>query len=165
MKLNLRHVDSRGRVNKMTLKFGILKGFRFDMVIGLYAVSFHFMEVIQDLHNESMEAVDPALAMLYGDPDTPVLSMISSSDTDGSQSSVVSNDNDSVVEAYLRNGLAMPHHQLHEQLLYGHMYDADPIYETRVSTKHTGAQKNISVIFSKFRHSTGSISPAFLTFM
>ena len=35
IKLNLRHVDSRGRVSKMTLKFGILKGLRFDMVIGL----------------------------------------------------------------------------------------------------------------------------------
>ena len=45
----MRHVDSRGRVRKMTLKFGILKGLRFDMVIGLYAISFHFMEVIQDL--------------------------------------------------------------------------------------------------------------------
>ena len=59
IKLNLRHVDSRGRVRKMTLKFGILKGLRFDMVIGLYAISFHFMEVIQDLLTlqlESMEA-------------------------------------------------------------------------------------------------------------
>ena len=49
IQLNLRHVDARGRMRLMTLKFGILRVLRFDMVIGLYAISFHFMEVIQDL--------------------------------------------------------------------------------------------------------------------
>jgi len=43
VQLSLRHVDSRGRMRLMTLKFGILKGLRFDMVIGLWAISFHFM--------------------------------------------------------------------------------------------------------------------------
>ena len=42
VQLSLRHVDSRGRMRLMTLKFGILKGLRFDMVIGLWAISFHF---------------------------------------------------------------------------------------------------------------------------
>ena len=56
--LNLRHVDSRGRVRYMTLKFGILKGLRFDMVIGLYAISFHFMEVIQDLLTLQLESIE-----------------------------------------------------------------------------------------------------------
>ena len=69
IQLNLRHVDSRGRIRLMTLKFGILGGLRFDMVIGLNAISFHFMEVIQDLLTfqlESIESTNPALAILYG---------------------------------------------------------------------------------------------------
>jgi hypothetical protein len=101
----------------MTLKFGILKVLRFDMVIGLYAISFHFMEVIQDLLTlqlESLEATDPALAMLYGDHEAPMLSTMSASDTDGSQSPTESSDTDSVVEAYLQHGLNMPHHVAHE---------------------------------------------------
>ena len=62
IQLNLRHVDSRGRMRLMTLKL------RFDMVIGLYAISFHFMEVIQDLLTlqlESLESKNPELALLY----------------------------------------------------------------------------------------------------
>jgi hypothetical protein len=127
VKLSLRHVDSRGRVRKMTLKFGILKGLRFDMVIGLYAISFHFMEVIQDLLTlqlESLEAADPALAVLYGSQETSVLTMINASDTDGSQSPTESSDTDSVVEDYLRNGFDM---RPLDQREYMVIYDADPV--------------------------------------
>ena len=66
IQLNLRHVDSRGRMRLMTLKFGLLRGLRFDMVIGLYAISFHFMELIQDLLTlqlELIESTNPALAI------------------------------------------------------------------------------------------------------
>ena len=45
----------------------------------------------------------------------------------GSQSPVVSSDNNSVVDAFRRDGLAMPHHLAHEELLYGHVCDADPV--------------------------------------
>ena len=58
----------------MTLKFGILKGLRFDKVIGLHAISFHFMEVIQDLLTLQLEAIEsknPELALLYGQPNNP----------------------------------------------------------------------------------------------
>ena len=70
--------------------------------------------------------------MLYSDPKAPVLSMMSSLEKDGSQSPVSSRDNDSVVETYLQDGLAIPHHQAQEQLLYGHVYDVDPIHENMV---------------------------------
>ena len=70
--------------------------------------------------------------MLYSDPKAPVLSMMSSLEKDGSQSPVSSRDNDSVVETYLEDGLAIPHHQAQEQLLYGHVYDVDPIHENMV---------------------------------
>ena len=88
------------------------------------------MEVIQDLLTlqlESMEAANPALAILYGEHVVPVLSMISGPDTDGSQSPAESSDTDSVVEAYLQHGLTMPHHLAHQQLEYGIIYDADPV--------------------------------------
>ena len=111
----------------MTLKFGILKGLRFDMVIGLYAISFHFMEVIQDLLTlqlESLEATDPALAVLYGNPESSVLTMMSASDTDGSQSPTESSGTDSVVADYLRNGFDM---RPLDQREYMVIYDADPV--------------------------------------
>jgi hypothetical protein len=63
----------------MTLNFGILKGYRFDMVIGLYAISFHFMEVIQDLLTlqlESLESKNSELAILYGKPQQSFLTMM-----------------------------------------------------------------------------------------
>ena len=33
----------------MKLKFGILKGLRVDIVIGLYVISIHFIDVMKDL--------------------------------------------------------------------------------------------------------------------
>ena len=90
VQLSMRHVDSRGRMRLMTLKFGILKGLRFDMVIGLYAISFHFMEVIQDLLTLQLEAIEsknPELALLYGQPQQSFLTMMSSPGTDDSRSS------------------------------------------------------------------------------
>ena len=90
VQLNLRHVDSRGRMRLMTLKFGILKGLRFDMVIGLYAISFHFMVVIQDLLTLQLEAIEsknPELSLLYGQPQQSSLAMMSSPETDDSRSS------------------------------------------------------------------------------
>ena len=89
VQLSLRHVDSRERMRLMTLKFGILKGYRFDMVIGLYAISFHFMEVIQDLLTlqlESLESKNSELAILYGKPQQSFLAMMWP-DTDDSRSS------------------------------------------------------------------------------
>jgi hypothetical protein len=74
----------------MTLKFGILKGLRFDMVIGLYAISFHFMEVIQDLLTLQLEAIEsknPELSLLYGQSQQSFLAMMSSPGTDDSRSS------------------------------------------------------------------------------
>jgi len=47
--LDIRHVDSRGNMRLMKLKFGILQGLRFDVVIGLYAISIHLMNVVRDL--------------------------------------------------------------------------------------------------------------------
>jgi len=79
VQLSLRHVDSRGSMRLMTLKFGILKGLRFDMVIGLYAISFHFMEVIQDLLTlqlEYLESKNSELAMLYGQHQQLFLAMM-----------------------------------------------------------------------------------------
>jgi len=67
----------------MTLKFGILKGLRFDMVIGLWAISFHFMEVIQELLTLQLESLE----LLYGQPQQSFLAMMSSPGTDDSRSS------------------------------------------------------------------------------
>ena len=146
VKLNLRHVDSRGRVRKMTLKFGILKGLRFDMVIGLYAISFHFMEVIQDLLTlqlESIEAADPALAVLYGNPVSSMLTMMSASDTDGSESPTKSSKTDSVVEDYLRNGFDM---RPLDQREYMVIYDADPVepYQPMMSAETARQAKRLA---------------------
>jgi len=47
--LDIRHVDERGRIRLMKFKFGILQGLRFNIVIGLYAISIHSMVVMQDL--------------------------------------------------------------------------------------------------------------------
>jgi hypothetical protein len=80
--LQVRHVDSRGVSRTMKLRFGLLEGLRFDVVIGLYAISLNFMEVMQDLLTiqlEHQEARTHTLAMLYGGP--PQLLMLSSVDT------------------------------------------------------------------------------------
>lgn len=47
--IEVRHVDSRGMTMALKLRFGILDGLRFDIVIGLYAIAMNFMEVMQDL--------------------------------------------------------------------------------------------------------------------
>ena len=80
--IEARHVDSRGVVRTIKLRVGILKGLRFDVVIGLYAISLNFMEVIQDLLTIQLahqEARTNTLARLYGGP--PQLLMLSSDDT------------------------------------------------------------------------------------
>jgi len=53
--LQVRHVDSRGVSRTMKLRFGLLEGLRLDVVIGLYAISLNFMEVMQDLLTIQLE--------------------------------------------------------------------------------------------------------------
>ena len=48
MIVNVRHVDSRGVTRCVKLRFGVLQGLRFDVVIGLYAIALNFMDVMQD---------------------------------------------------------------------------------------------------------------------
>jgi len=54
----------------MKLKFGILQGLRFDIVIGLYAISIHFMDVMQELLALQLEFLQPGtqqyVSMLHG---------------------------------------------------------------------------------------------------
>jgi hypothetical protein len=70
----------------MKLKFGILKGLRFDIVIGLYAISIHFMDVMQDLLALQLEFLKSGskqhLSVLHGQ--VLQLLMLSSDDTDAS---------------------------------------------------------------------------------
>ena len=80
--LDLRHVDDRGRIRLIKLKFGILKGLRFDIVIGLYAISIHFMDVMQDLLEFLKSGSKQHLSVLHGQ--VPQLLMLSSDDTDES---------------------------------------------------------------------------------
>ena len=84
--LDLRYVDDRGRIRLMKLKFGILKGLRFDIVIGLYAISIHFMDVMQDLLALQLEFLKSGskqhLSVLHGQ--VLQLLMLSSDDTDAS---------------------------------------------------------------------------------
>lgn len=47
--IEARHVDSRGVNRFIKLRFGVLLGVRFDVVIGLYAIALNFMKVMQDL--------------------------------------------------------------------------------------------------------------------
>ena len=75
--IDVRHVDSRGTTRILKLRFGVLDGLRFDIVIGLYAIAMNFMEVMQDLLTlqlEHQEAKTNNLAMLYGQQ--PCLLMI-----------------------------------------------------------------------------------------
>ena len=44
--IEARHVDSRGVTRTIKLRFGVLQGLRFDVVIGLYAIAMNFMEVM-----------------------------------------------------------------------------------------------------------------------
>ena len=91
--IEARHVDTRGVTRTIKLRFGILEGLRFDVVIRLYAIAINFMDVMQDLLTiqlEHQESQTHSLAMLYGT--TPHLLMINSSptsevETDDSRSS------------------------------------------------------------------------------
>ena len=80
--IEARHVDTRGVTRTIKLRFGILEGLRFDVVIRLYAIAINFMDVMQDLLTiqlEHQESQTHSLAMLYGT--TPHLLMINSSPT------------------------------------------------------------------------------------
>lgn len=81
--ITVRHVDSRGVTRSIKLRFGVLQGLRFDVVIGLYAIALNFMEVMQDLLTvqlEHQEAKTYTLAMLYGQQ--PQLLMLSGNNYD-----------------------------------------------------------------------------------
>ena len=69
----------------MKLKFGILQGLRFNIVIGLYAMSLHFMDVIQDLLALQLEFLQSwtqhHIPMLHGN--RPQLLMMCKIDSDG----------------------------------------------------------------------------------
>lgn len=67
--MEVRHVDSRGTTCTIKLRFGILEGLYFELVIGLYVIALNFMEVMQDLLTvqlEHQETKTQSLAMLYG---------------------------------------------------------------------------------------------------
>lgn len=53
--IDVRHVDSRGTTRILKLRFKVLDGLRFDIVIGLYAIAMNFMEVMQDLLTLQLE--------------------------------------------------------------------------------------------------------------
>ena len=81
--IEARHIDSRGVNRTIKLRFGVLLGLRFDVVIGLYAIALNFMEVMQDLlllQLEHQEARIHTLAMLYGQ--SAQLLMMSADDDD-----------------------------------------------------------------------------------
>ena len=87
--IEARHVDSRGVNRTIKLRFGVLLGLRFDVVIGLYAIALNFMEVMQDLlllQLEHQEARTHTLAMLYGQ--TAQLLMMSAADNDDTDQSL-----------------------------------------------------------------------------
>jgi hypothetical protein len=80
--IEVRHVDTRGVTRTIKLRFGVLEGLRFNVVIGFYAIAINFMEVLPDLLTiqlEHQESQSHSLAMLYGT--TPHLLMINSSPT------------------------------------------------------------------------------------
>ena len=83
--LDIRLVDSRGKMRLMKLKFGILQGLRFDVVfIGLYAISIHFMDVMRDLLDVQLEFLESGTqkhcSVLHGQ--VPQLLTLSSGDCD-----------------------------------------------------------------------------------
>jgi hypothetical protein len=99
--VNVRHVDSRGVTRCVKLRFGVLHGLRFDVVIGLYAIALNFMDVMQDLLTiqlEHQESRTPTLAMLYGQQ--PQLLMISRNNDDETDKS--SDSMDSITPQELR---------------------------------------------------------------
>ena len=86
-------MDSRGVNRIIKLRFGVLLGLRFNVVIGLYAIALNFMEVMQDLlllQLEHQEARTHTLAMLYGQ--TAQLLMISGAEEDDTDQSLDSTE-------------------------------------------------------------------------
>lgn len=69
--LDLRHIDPRGNMRVMKLKFGILQGLRFDIVIGLYAITTHLVDVLRDLLAVQLEFLESGtpnhISLLHGD--------------------------------------------------------------------------------------------------
>ena len=69
--LDLRHIDPRGSMRVMKLKFGILQGLRFNIVIGLYAISTHLVDVLRDLLAVQLEFLESGtpnhVSLLHGD--------------------------------------------------------------------------------------------------
>ena len=91
--IEARHVDSRGVNRTIKLRFGVLLGLRFDVVIRLYAIALNFMEVMQDLlllQLEHQEARTHTLAMLYGQ--SAQLLMMSAADDDDTDQSLDSTE-------------------------------------------------------------------------
>ena len=75
--LDLRHIDPRGNMRVMKLKFGILQGLRFDIVVGLYAISTHLVDVMKDLLAVQLEFLES------GTPKPHMLMMSSHEETEG----------------------------------------------------------------------------------
>ena len=101
--IDVRHVDSRGTTRILKLRFGVLDGLRFDIVIGHYAIAMNFMEVMQDLLTlqlEHQEARTHNLAMLYGQQ--PCLLMITSDEDDDTIESTESSPSVAVLPRGLR---------------------------------------------------------------
>ena len=69
--LDLRHIDPRGNMLVMKLKFWILKGLRFDIVVGLYAISTHLVDVMRDLLAMQLEFLESGtskhVSLLHGE--------------------------------------------------------------------------------------------------
>ena len=78
--LDLRHIDPRGNMRVMKLKFGILQGLRFDIVVGLYAISTHLVDVMRDLLAVQLEFLESGtpkhVSLLHGE--APHMLMMSS---------------------------------------------------------------------------------------
>jgi hypothetical protein len=78
--LDLRHIDTRGNMRVMKLKFGILQGLRFDIVVGLYAISTHLVDVMKDLLAVQLEYLESGtpkhVSLLHGE--APHMLMMSS---------------------------------------------------------------------------------------
>lgn len=83
----------------MKLRFGILQGLRFDIVVGLYAISTYLIGVMRDLLAVQLEFLDSGtqkyLSLLHGH--APQLLMMSSSATDASL--LEDNDDDAPVRS------------------------------------------------------------------
>lgn len=59
----------------------------------------------------------------------------------------------------------MPHHLAHEQLLYGHVYDADPVHETMMMVPQDRDAPAHRATSEQESASSDSVSPTFFTVM